>query len=286
MSIIFFRPHNDNLLSASSSPTLYPDLSPNATLSIPNNIASSAFSQCPGPSKAFSDISDHVTSSAILPTLPPCESLIDPFFVWGSTDSSSIFLSITAAFEEVVHWKGNLFSVPRGNCGCSFVKELARLFSAYAEASGLEAIAMKAVTVLCVLLLQRPHPRSKYHEHQSCLKRRLALWVDGDISSLLFEGRSLQNRLTSVVSNKPRNLIRSFSNLMLLGKVRDALQLINGDAVGGALSLYDFIPPDPNSPNSTPLTVLDVLRYNTHPLSRPWRRPWWIVLQRLHTFIQ
>ena len=100
-------------------------------------------------------------------------------------------MSITAAFEEVVHWKGNLFSVPRGNCGCSFVKELARLFSAYAEASGLEAIAMKAVTVLCVLLLQRPHPRSKYHEHQSCLKRRLALWVDGDISSLLFEGHSL-----------------------------------------------------------------------------------------------
>ena len=51
---------------------------------------------------------------------------------------------------------------------------------------------------------------------------------------------------------------------MLLGKVRDALQLINGDAVGGALSLYDFIPPGPNSPNSTPLTVLDVLR-SKHP---------------------
>ena len=47
---------------------------------------------------------------------------------------------------------------------------------------------------------------------------------------------------------------------MLLGKVRDALQLIIGDGVGGALSLYHFIPPDPNSPNSTPLTVLDVLR--------------------------
>ena len=42
--------------------------------------------------------------------------------------------------------------------------------------------------------------------------------------------------------------------------MRDALWLINGDGVGGVLSLSDFIPPDPNSPNSTPLTVLDVLR--------------------------
>ena len=58
----------------------------------------------------LADISDHVTSSAILPILPPCESLTDLSFVWGSTDSSSFFLSITAAFEEVVHWKG-IFSL-------------------------------------------------------------------------------------------------------------------------------------------------------------------------------
>ena len=51
---------------------------------------------------------------------------------------------------------------------------------------------------------------------------------------------------------------------MLLGKVRDALRLINGDGVGGALSLYDFIPPGPNSQNTTPHTVFDVLR-SKHP---------------------
>ena len=102
---------NDNLHPVSSSPPLCPDYTPNATRSILNNISSPLF-QHPGPSEAFSDISNHVTSSAILPTLP----FTDPSFVWDSTDSSSFFLSITAAFEEVVHWKGNLFSVLWGYC--------------------------------------------------------------------------------------------------------------------------------------------------------------------------
>ena len=52
------------------------------------------------------------------------------------------------AYEEVVHWRRNLFQVPSGVSGKSFVSELARLFQAYADSSSLESIAMKATTVM------------------------------------------------------------------------------------------------------------------------------------------
>ena len=52
-----------------------------------------------------------------------------------------------------------MFSVPSGNAGNAFVSELARLFQAYAEGSALESIALKAVTVMSALLLQKKHHR-------------------------------------------------------------------------------------------------------------------------------
>jgi len=37
------------------------------------------------------------------------------------------------AYDEVVHWRSNLFPVPRGKVGKEFVQELAQLISAYGE---------------------------------------------------------------------------------------------------------------------------------------------------------
>lgn len=44
---------------------------------------------------------------------------------------------IVATYDEVIHWKQNLFLVPSGSAGISFVKELARLFQSFADASSL-----------------------------------------------------------------------------------------------------------------------------------------------------
>ncbi len=55
-----------------------------------------------------------------------------------------------------MHWRKNNFPVPFGNAGNAFVAELSRLFRAYAEGSALECIAMKAITVASILLLQKP----------------------------------------------------------------------------------------------------------------------------------
>ena len=65
------------------------------------------------------------------------------------------------AYDEVVHWKINLLLIPFGSVGKSFITELARLYRAVATSSVQESIALKASTVLTVLALQKPYPKSK-----------------------------------------------------------------------------------------------------------------------------
>ena len=51
---------------------------------------------------------------------------------------------------------------------------------------------MKAVMIVPVLLLQKPHHKSKNHENIVHLIRCLATWSSGDINSLVQEDRVLQ----------------------------------------------------------------------------------------------
>ena len=79
-----------------------------------------------------------------------------PSFVWAECDAEIFAHSLSAAYSEVVKWKPNTFSIPFGNSGKKIVQELSRLFRVYAEGSALESVALKAITVMSILLLQRP----------------------------------------------------------------------------------------------------------------------------------
>ena len=59
------------------------------------------------------------------------------------------------AYSEVVHWQKNTFIVPFGKAGKGFVFKLSRLLRAYADGSAFEPVALKACTVLSVLLIQK-----------------------------------------------------------------------------------------------------------------------------------
>jgi hypothetical protein len=65
--------------------------------------------------------------------------------------------------------------VPVAKSGKEFVRELSRLFSAFASASSMESIALKATVVMPILLLQKPHRRSKTKDHIACLERNCKL---------------------------------------------------------------------------------------------------------------
>ena len=82
-------------------------------------------------------------------------------------------------YVKVFHWPNNYFPVPNGHIGKSFVVELARLSRVDAVCSSLESVASKAVTVLCVLLLEHSHSGAKPGALTSCLVCRLELLQEG-----------------------------------------------------------------------------------------------------------
>jgi len=133
----------------------------------------------------------------------------------------SIFCkSVKDAHEEVMHWKRNCFLLPSGRVGKDFALELARLFQSYADNSTLHSIALTACSVFQILLLQKPHARSKSKDHVTCLKRRLTLWHSGDIASIVGEGKCIQDHLATALSQRfnSTNIARKFDCLMSMGK--------------------------------------------------------------------
>ena len=96
---------------------------------------------------------DGLTSVSGLPSFEPPA---NPEFTWRDLDSTSFTRLLDSAYDETVHWK-NCFKIPQGNAGKSFAKELARLFHAFASGSALESVALKAATVLPLLVLQKSH---------------------------------------------------------------------------------------------------------------------------------
>ena len=138
---------------------------PATTSGHPSPSSSNSVSQSPlsHPLSSLAPSSDHVDVCHF----PPPEPVADANFVWGVLDARSFCKVISEAYSEVVHWRKDYFRVPNGSSGKDFVSELARLFKAYAVQSSLESIALKAISVACVLLLQRPPPNAKASDSSS-----------------------------------------------------------------------------------------------------------------------
>ena len=75
------------------------------------------------------------------------------------------------------------------------VSEMANLFHEYADTSNLESIALTSTMIMPHLLLQKPDEKLNAHKKSQCLSHRLSAWKNGDIGSLLTEGRAIQQRL-------------------------------------------------------------------------------------------
>ena len=125
---------------------------------------------------------------------------------------------------------------------------------------------MKALSVACTLLLQKPHLSSKPKDFTSCLSRGINRWKEGKIEELLLEGCSIPQRLLNIRSSVTQEfkLAHSFSNLMLKGKTKAPVHLITENNKGWILLPGDSAHPEnPDSP-----IVLESLR-SKHPPAQP-----------------
>ena len=92
----------------------------------------------------------------------------------------------------------------------------------------LESVAVTAAMVLPSLILQKPHRSSKTKEQIKCIEIRMQLWKEGNPDDLLKEGQAIQQHLHKSIRDQrsEEQLARSFSKLMMEGKVRAALRLV------------------------------------------------------------
>ena len=110
-----------------------------------------------------------------------------------------------------------------------FVTELSSLLQSYGASDARESISLSAAMTMPSFLLQKHHPKSTSKEHVQVLARRLDEWKKDNVSSLLHEGRCIQQRLKprkGKTNFKDDDLVKFFAKFMRQGKVRAAIRLL------------------------------------------------------------
>ena len=133
---------------------------------------------------------------------------------------------VQAAYETVIKWDANFFTVPRGNKGKDFIAELTRLLQLFNNKTAWEPFGLHLAQIFVPIMLQKPSAKSKDRDHLKYLGSRLAKWKNGEIFSLLAEGKAIQERIQKAHSKKKQSDLRNFTRLMLLGEVKKALKYI------------------------------------------------------------
>ena len=161
-------------------------------------------------------------------------------FVWGTKSSVEFNTILEFAYERIVFWRRNLFLVPSGSAGKKYVSETARLINAFVDSSAMKDISLKALMIMPSLLLQKPSSKSKTKDHSAALKRRMALWDEGNIDELIHEGETIQKHLKSnKTSRSIDDISKEFVKKMSKGNINGAIKLLTNQMENGILPLND-----------------------------------------------
>ena len=163
-----------------------------------------------------------------------------------------------ATYNEIVQFRKNLFTVPSGSAGKEFIKELTFWIKQFNENTELNGIALKVYMLLPTLILQKPSAKSKAKDHMKAVERRLQMWRDGEIDSLLEEVRFIQKKFCS--SKKPRDMeeiSKKFAKMVLQGKLTVALKFLDKETNAGVLNLSEDVLNELQEKHPNPINVAD-----------------------------
>lgn len=149
--------------------------------------------------------------------------------------------NIHYAYEKMVHWKKNLFELPKGKCGNIFINEMTKLINDWSLESSDRDVSLTALMTMPSLILQKTSSKCKNSEMKQHIERRIDLWKKNEIELLVDECITIQNRLPN--RQKPlsiEELSKRFAKLMLQGKVNPALRLLD-ENTKGVLTLSDDV---------------------------------------------
>ena len=153
---------------------------------------------------------------------------------WGNMSGMvNIRNAVELAYLEIVTWQKNVIDVPRGKVGKDFIVEVTRLVKLFNNKTQWEPLAIHFLNIFVPIMLQKPSRNSKNKDHNRYLAKRLNLWKEGKLHELLLECKEIQKRISSSKQKEESNT-KGFTRLMLMGKVKQALKLIdaNNDIAG------------------------------------------------------
>ena len=158
--------------------------------------------------------------------------------------------AIAKAYDEIVHWRKKFFMIPCNAVGKAFVNKLVTQLQSFVDSGGKDFVALYNFMVLPTLLLQKPtRDNCVYKEATEHLRRRLDLWDEQDLPSLLDEGRCLHKH---ALKRRPggqflgeKDRVREFGLSMASGQVHRALHTLteetNGTSSSGVLQMEERI---------------------------------------------
>ena len=149
---------------------------------------------------------------------------------WGKS-GAEVLATCEAIYKEIVLWRRNIFLLPSGASGKLFIEEMTKVVTLFTSGSSKDSLAMVLLMIMPALLLQKPSKRSKSALHVEVLKRRLEKWQEGDLESLVKEGRTIQKRMEKGKCTKDQQE-KVFFRLMLQGKVGAALRWVGDNKAG------------------------------------------------------
>ena len=141
---------------------------------------------------------------------------IYPDTEWDNISGKEFVDFINRTYDNIIHWRKNLFKLPAGKASRIFINELTIWLDHYNRSTPFKSIELKVFMTLPCLLLQKPSRNSKAKDHSKALEDRLKLWNEGKIDMLVKEARTIQNRFRNSTNTKrtQEDSARLFAKLM------------------------------------------------------------------------
>ena len=174
---------------------------------------------------------------------------------WKNFSGKEFAELITKTYDEVIHWRKNLFKVPSGKAGKDFITELTSWLNHFNIGTDFRRISLKVFMTLPSLLLQKPSRNSKAKDHTKCLEERLKLWNEGNVEEILRENRRIQRSLPTTQNRTSEDSARSFAKLMWKGNVKAAIKMLTKDFDNGVLQIDDAVLKDLEEKHPKPAPI-------------------------------
>jgi len=189
----------------------------------------------PFPASSTSDTAPTPTKTLIanLPAYAPTS--ITPTGSYNGISGEDFVTKINQIYDNMVRWRKNLFQVPSGLHGKSFIKLKTDWLKCFNNNTDFQGIALKVFMILPSLLLQKPSKTSKAKDHTKCLGERLKLWNEGKLDTLMKECQIIQRKIKTSKNRSSEDVSRIFSRLMFVGKVSAALKFLDKNSENGVL---------------------------------------------------